>query len=188
MKGQVHAKGDVLGIVVDCGRWEGSHGREVAESNFCECALSIFHEVRLHHEANHRSCLPNCGRFSPMNGAVGQVAAEWPRRFATRFARIDSRESFAIETLIFYSASGRLAQITRICDSRESPDSRESCELIRANHATKRSSSDRRFSTWASILGVSIYHVEMYWNGAAVFQSLTQMHSITFILSELNHD
>ena len=29
-------------------------------------------------------------------------------------------------------------QITRISDSRESPDSRESCESIRANHATKR--------------------------------------------------
>ena len=37
----------------------------------------------------------------------------------------------------FYSASGRFARITRISDSRESPDSRESCESIRANHATK---------------------------------------------------
>ena len=27
--------------------------------------------------------------------------------------------------------------MTRISDSRESPDSRESCESIRANHATK---------------------------------------------------
>ena len=33
--------------------------------------------------------------------------------------------------------SGRFAQITRLSDSRESPDSRESCESIRANHATK---------------------------------------------------
>ena len=37
----------------------------------------------------------------------------------------------------FYSASSRFARITRISDSRESPDSRESCESIRANHATK---------------------------------------------------
>ena len=56
---------------------------------------------------------------------------------ANRFARIDSRESFAIETPIF---------IARQADSQESlefpiraisPDSRESCESIRANHATK---------------------------------------------------
>ena len=33
--------------------------------------------------------------------------------------------------------SGRFARITRISDSLESPDSRESCESIRANHATK---------------------------------------------------
>ena len=39
----------------------------------------------------------------------------------------------------FCSASGRFARITRfgISDSRESPDSRESCESIRANHAAK---------------------------------------------------
>ena len=37
----------------------------------------------------------------------------------------------------FYSASSRFARINRISDSRESPDSRESCESIRANHATK---------------------------------------------------
>ena len=37
----------------------------------------------------------------------------------------------------FYSASGRFAWITWISDSHESPDSRESCESIRANHATK---------------------------------------------------
>ena len=51
---------------------------------------------------------------------------------ANRFARI-------IRTWnpYFYSASGRFAWITRISDSRESPDSRESCESIRANHATK---------------------------------------------------
>ena len=51
---------------------------------------------------------------------------------ANRFARIiRNRNPY------FYSASGRFAQITRISDSRESPDSRESCESIRANHATK---------------------------------------------------
>ena len=36
----------------------------------------------------------------------------------------------------FYSASGRIAWITRISDSRKSPDSRKSCESIRARHAT----------------------------------------------------
>ena len=51
---------------------------------------------------------------------------------ADRFARIiRNRNPY------FYSASGRFARITRISDSRESPDSRESCESIRANHATK---------------------------------------------------
>ena len=50
---------------------------------------------------------------------------------ADRFARIiRNRNPY------FYSASGRFARITRVSDSRESPDSRESCESIRANHAT----------------------------------------------------
>ena len=54
---------------------------------------------------------------------------------ANRFARIiRNRNPY------FYSASGRFARITRMSDSRESPDSRESCESIRANHATKFSS------------------------------------------------
>ena len=52
---------------------------------------------------------------------------------ANRFARIIRNSN-----LYFYSASGQFAQITRISDSRESLDSRESCESIRANHATKR--------------------------------------------------
>ena len=51
---------------------------------------------------------------------------------ANRFARI-----IRSWNPYFYSASGRFARITRISDSRESPDSRESCESIRANHATK---------------------------------------------------
>ena len=51
---------------------------------------------------------------------------------ANRFARIIRNWN-----PYFYSASGRFARITRISDSRESPDSRESCESIRANHATK---------------------------------------------------
>ena len=46
-------------------------------------------------------------------------------RFATQFTRIDSREPFAIETPIF---------IARQADSHESL---ESCESIRANHATE---------------------------------------------------
>ena len=37
----------------------------------------------------------------------------------------------------FYSASGRFARIIRISDSRESPDSRELCESIRADHAAR---------------------------------------------------
>ena len=53
----------------------------------------------------------------------------------------DSRESIRAHhsqlNPYFYSASDRFARITRISDSRESPDSRESCESIRANHATK---------------------------------------------------
>ena len=45
---------------------------------------------------------------------------------ANRFARIiRNRNPY------FYSVSGRFARITRISDSRESPDSRESCESIR---------------------------------------------------------
>ena len=51
---------------------------------------------------------------------------------ANRFARIIRNWN-----LYFYSSSGRFARITRSSDSRESPDSRESCESIRANHATK---------------------------------------------------
>ena len=51
---------------------------------------------------------------------------------ANRFARIIRNWN-----AYFYSASGRFARTTRISDSRESPDSRESCESIRANHATK---------------------------------------------------
>ena len=51
---------------------------------------------------------------------------------ANRFARIIRNCN-----PYFYNASGRFALITRISDSRKSPDSRESCELIRANHATK---------------------------------------------------
>ena len=51
---------------------------------------------------------------------------------ANRFARIIRNWN-----PYFYSASGQFARITRISDSRESPDSRESCESIRANHATK---------------------------------------------------
>ena len=51
---------------------------------------------------------------------------------ANRFARIIRNWD-----PYFYSTSGRFARITRISDSRESPDSRESCESIRANHATK---------------------------------------------------
>ena len=53
----------------------------------------------------------------------------------------DSRESIRANhshlNPLFYSVSCRFARITPISDSRESPDSRESCESIRANLATK---------------------------------------------------
>ena len=51
----------------------------------------------------------------------------------------------------FYSASGRFAWITRISDSRVSPDSRDSRESIRANHATK-------FCTLRIIFDASLWH------------------------------
>ena len=63
------------------------------------------------------------------------------RLSGTGDSQCDSRESIRANHSqlkpYFYSASGRFARITRISDSRESPDSRESCESIRANHATK---------------------------------------------------
>ena len=75
----------------------------------------------------------NCPRISVCNR--GDLVARAIRNAirANRFARI-------IRTWnpCFYSVSGRFARITRISDSRESPDSHESCESIRANHATKR--------------------------------------------------
>ena len=66
---------------------------------------------------------------------------------ANRFARIIRNWN-----PYFYSASGRFAWITRISDSRESPDSRESCESIRANHATKcrGKGTERAFFNWLS--------------------------------------
>ena len=45
-----------------------------------------------------------------------------------------------------------MARNTRISDSRESGDSRESCELIRASHATKPSAIDVRIDDLGSIL------------------------------------
>ena len=59
---------------------------------------------------------------------------------ANRFARIIRNWN-----PYFYSASGRFARITWIADSRESADSRASCESIRANHATKFWKPLRRF-------------------------------------------
>ena len=65
----------------------------------------------------------------------------WPFLSGTGDSQPDSRESIRANhsqlNSYFYSASGRFARITRISDSRESPNSRESCESIRANHATK---------------------------------------------------
>ena len=65
-----------------------------------------------------------------------------PNLSGTGDSQRDSRESICANHSqlkpYFYSSSGRFARITRISDSRESPDSRESCESIRANHATKR--------------------------------------------------
>ena len=53
-------------------------------------------------------------------------------QYVTRFARIIRNSK-----PYFYTASGWLARIIRISDSRGSPDSRESCKSIRVNHATK---------------------------------------------------
>ena len=45
---------------------------------------------------------------------------------------------FAIETSIFVACQADSHEsVDSVSDSRESPDSRESCESIRANHATK---------------------------------------------------
>ena len=60
---------------------------------------------------------------------------------ANRFARIIRNSN-----PYFYSTSGRFAWIVQISDSRESGDSRESCESIRANHATKKNTFTRTFS------------------------------------------
>ena len=54
----------------------------------------------------------------------------------TRFARIDSRESFAIQTPIFITHQADSRESFEFPIRGESPDSRESCESIRANHAT----------------------------------------------------
>ena len=67
------------------------------------------------------------------NGFCGKVPS-WHGRFATRFAQIDSRESFAIQTPSIF--------IARQAGSPESLEfplraNRELCESIRANHATK---------------------------------------------------
>ena len=52
---------------------------------------------------------------------------------ADRFARIIRNSN-----PFFHSPASRFARITRISDSHELSDSRESCESICANHATKR--------------------------------------------------
>ena len=63
---------------------------------------------------------------------------EFPGLSGTRDSQRDSRESIRTNHSqlkpYFDSASGRFARITRISDSRESPDSRQS---IRAIFATK---------------------------------------------------
>ena len=57
------------------------------------------------------------------------ITTSWHRRFATRFARIDSRESFAIDTPIFIARQA---------------DSHESLEFpIRANHPIRANRANR---------------------------------------------
>ena len=67
-----------------------------------------------------------------LQNAIDGMTNLWHGRFATRFARIDSRESFAIETPIF---------IARQADSPESLEfpirANRVIRAIRANHATK---------------------------------------------------
>ena len=67
-----------------------------------------------------------------MSNLVAQVIRNAIR--ANRFARITRNSN-----PYFYRASSRFARITRISDSRKSPDSRKSCESISMNHATKMS-------------------------------------------------
>ena len=96
--------------------------------------LSIFHRknrLKICHQKLHQ--ILHCkreichlelalGAFLP-NSSGQFCSAEWHGRFAMRFARIDSRGSFAIETPIFIARQA---------------DSHESLEIpIRANHATK---------------------------------------------------
>ena len=77
------------------------------------------------HSQNHSHSLANS--FATL---VAQVIRNAIR--ANQFARIICNWNPH-----FYSGSGQFGRITRISDSRESPDLRESCESIRANHATK---------------------------------------------------
>ena len=73
------------------------------------------------------------------NGKVLSGTGDSPRNAirANQFARIIRNCNPYV-----YTASARFARITRISDSRKSPDSRESCESIRPNHATKARSQD----------------------------------------------
>ena len=80
-------------------------------------------------EGDSQHILPSLGTKN-MKSLVARAIRNAIR--VNRFARIIRHRN-----PYFYSASGRFARITRISDSRESPDSRESCESIRANHATK---------------------------------------------------
>ena len=93
---------------------------------FCPCTvLPSSHKKRVFLQTLHFM-----GREATLSTLVARAIRNAIR--ANRFARI-----IRSWNPHFYSASGRFAQITRIFDSRESPDSRESCESIRANHATK---------------------------------------------------
>ena len=61
---------------------------------------------------------------------------------ANRFAI----ETFAIETPIFIARQADSQESLEFSDSRESPDTRESCESIRTNHATKLMGGERCLS------------------------------------------
>ena len=78
------------------------------------------------------SSLPDVRAFARVTSLTLAARAIRNAIRANRFARILRNSN-----PYFYGASGRFARIIRISDSCTSPDSRESCESICSDHATK---------------------------------------------------
>ena len=90
--------------------------------------------------------MQNCRYFVSFRTSHEGSATRW-NICGTGDSQCDSRESIRanhsqMKPQFFIARQAdspeRFARITRISDSHESPDSRESCESIRAKHATKR--------------------------------------------------